>query len=282
MNLVTVAVTKQDGSRLLVPVRKFVKGDFTTDLEMLLVDGLELKPACFNGDHDISKGELMVLGFQRGPEILNAGMKSEKGLFQVFEDQNRVFKTTAMVGAGNRGGPCVDSTWRVVGIGWQGATGNASRGVCYSVEAITAWMQLNLPSVNLNTEPATSPKEQRDNLRKSVVPILVWGVNQNLQNAKYSRFYNADNLNDLLVVRDEWCIPCRGKAIVPCRVCRGVGQVQTGTTKVQTAFNRNNGTATYADVPTKSICNTCDGAGKLRCTFCQNGKLGGGSGVGNR
>ena len=131
VNLVTVAVTKQDGSWLLVPVQKFVKGDSTTDLAILTVDGLDLKPACFNGNHDISKGELMVLGFQRGPEILNAGMK-------------------------------------------------------------------------------------------------------------------------------------------------------TGTTKIQSAFNRNNGEATYKDVPVKSICNTCNGAGKLRCTFCQNGKLSGGSGIGNR
>ncbi len=114
-----------------------------------------------------------------------------------------------------------------------------SRGECYSLSGIRDWMHSNAPTISLNTTSAESPKEQREYLRKSVAPILAWHKNQNSPNMDFG------------VLRDEWCIACRGKSIVPCRTCSGVRAIQPGTTKVQAAFNPINGTANYLDVPTK-------------------------------
>lgn len=278
----TIAVVKQDGSWALVPVKQVVQGDKATDLAMLVVENVNLNPVCFDGTRDKPKGEITVLGLQRGPEILNAGIKSEKGTFQAFDEQNQIFKTTAIVHAGNRGGPCIDTVWRVVGLGWQGTTGNESRGICYSVDAITAWTKLNLPNVSLNMGTAASPKEQRDNLRKSVVPILVWGKKHELQNPIYGRFFNSNNLDDLLVIRDDWCNTCSGKSILTCRTCRGSGEVQTGIARVQIAFDPISGKPLFGEVPTKGICGACNGWKKVSCPHCENGKLKGGTGIGIR
>ncbi len=281
-SLITIAVAKQDASWVLTPVQRVIEDPSASELAMLVVDQLDLKPAYFVSASHIPTGELMILGHQRGPEILQAGMKSEKGDFQGFEDQNKIFKTSAVVGLENRGGACVDPTWRVVGLAWHGETGNSSKGVCYSVDAIRDWMGLYVQSVSLNTATGSGTKEQRDSLRRSVVPILVWGKNQDLQDSLYSRFQDEGNLNDLLVIRDEWCVTCSGKSFVGCRVCRGTRQVQTGTTKVQAAFDQITRTPIFVDVPTKSPCETCQGVGKLRCPHCKNGKLEGGPGIAKR
>lgn len=269
-NMITAAVPKADGGWTLVPVSNCVMGNGKSDLAILRVDNLALKPVVFHESRISISGDLSILGFERGPEILKAGMKSENGSIQLTNPQDLVFRTTASIDAVNRGGPCVDSSWRVVGISWQRSTEKGSRGECYSLNGIRDWMSSNAPTINLNITPADSPKEQRENLRKSVVPIMAWHKNQNPQDKQFG------------VLRDDWCIACRGKSVVPCRACRGGGQIQTGTTKVLAAYNQTNGEAIYKDVPTKETCRNCDGNGKVRCDFCQNGKLPGGIGTGNK
>ncbi len=269
-DMITAAVPKADGGWTLVPVKSCDMGNGKSDLALLRVDNLALKPVTFHESRDSVSGDLSILGFERGPEILKVGMKSVNGSIQLLNAQDPVFRTTASVDAGNRGGPCIDSSWRVVGISWQRSTEKGSRGDCYSLNGIRDWISSNAPTINLNLAPADSPKVQRENLRKSVVPILTWHKNQSPQDKQFG------------VLRDEWCIACRGKSLVPCRACRGVGQIQTGTTKVPAAYNRINGQYNYIDVPTKATCDNCDGKGKVRCTFCQNGKLPGGIGTGNR
>ena len=265
-HVLTAAVPNAEGGWTLMPVNNCVMGDGKSDLSLLRVDNLPLKPVTFHEPNDKASGDLSILGFERGADILKTGMKSENGSIKKSEVQSPVFQTTATVDAGNRGGACVDSSWRVVGINWQRSSDKGARGECYSMSGIRDWMLSNAPTTILNTALADSPKEQRENLRKSVVPILAWHKNQNQQNLQFG------------VLRDEWCIACRGKSIVPCRTCSGTGAIQTGTTKVQSAFNPINGTANYVDVPTKKTCDTCDGRGKVRCTFCEKGKLPGGTG----
>lgn len=265
--VLTAAVPNAEGGWTLMPVTNCVMGDGKSDLALLRVDRLPLKPVTFHESNEKVSGDVSILGFDRGADILKTGLKSETGSIKQSEEQSLVFRTTAAVDAGNRGGACVDSSWRVIGTNWQRSSEKGSRGECYSMNGIRDWMRLNASTITLNTTPAESPKEQRENLRKSVVPILAWHKNQSPLNLEFG------------VLRDEWCIACRGKSIVACRTCNGAGAIQTGTTKVQAAFNPINKTSNYIDVPTKKTCETCDGRGKVRCTFCEKGKLPGGTGA---
>ena len=153
-NMITAAVPNADGGWKLVPVSNCIKGVGKSDLTILRVDNLALKPVAFHESLDSISGDLSILGFERGPEILKAGMKSENGSVQLSSPQDLVFRTTASVDAGNRGGPCIDSSWRVVGISWQRSTNKGSRGECYSLNGIRDWMSSNAPTITLNTAPA--------------------------------------------------------------------------------------------------------------------------------
>ena len=96
-HVLTVAVPNAEGGWTLVPVGNCVMGDGKSELALLKVDKLPLKAVTFHESNDRVIGDVSILGFKRGADILEAGLKSENGSVKQSDVQALTFETTATI-----------------------------------------------------------------------------------------------------------------------------------------------------------------------------------------
>jgi hypothetical protein len=146
-----------------------------------------------------------------------------------------------------------------------------------SASSIRAWFEENVKAASLSFT-----SEQRDikDIETATVPIFVWGKRSDteIQNPLYNQFFNDDNLIEMHVLRDQYCIACRGKGNVTCTQCKGQGTVQNGLKEIITGTNPRTGQPITNRVVNMVPCPTCKTGRKHICPICKgNGENPGGS-----
>lgn len=249
------------------------------ELAVIQIPGLDIAPITFLSSEVLNTEEISVLGFNRGFDMLTKGLGESKGVI-ISGDHRKL--TTALVPGGSRGGPVVNkSSGDVLGIVWNSLNDKrtGARGEFFDVSDVRLWLDANVQTVDLQPrDPADKDLDGRlKRIKAATVPILTWGKKSDLSNSIYQSYYNEDNLINLFLVRDQWCFNCQGKGVLKCGDCRGKGDHQNGTVRVGNGVNPVNGVPMYQDVPNIVPCRTCESSGKLRCTFCKDGKMPGGA-----
>ena len=218
---------------------------------------------------------MFLSGFRRGPNMLESGLVSERGVFQNSADNGSSFLTTAKLAGGTRGGACVDDRFTVNGIAW-GVENASSK--CFSVNEIEKWIEKSVQTVEILRHNGETPDSLKERLKKSIVPILTFGDKIESSQFLHQKFFNQDSIIDLLVVRDQYCFACNGKGAARCPQCAGVGKIQAGQ-GTQVVGSDARGNVLGQSVPVFLPCPSCGGRKFVDCMNCDRGRIPGGDGT---
>jgi len=249
------------------------------ELAVLQVDQLNINAIVFSSEIPKANQGFSLFSFQRGPDMLQKDRSRSEGKFMAGTNESTTFLSSLKFSGGNRGAACFDEDFRVRGLAWSTQkTGNAYTGVGFTADAIREWFAINVKAADLRFEDPDDLKKSEESILKATVPILVWGrrSENELSNPIFNEFYNDDNLVELYMLRDEFCMGCKGTGSRNCGTCVGQGEVQRGLKIIQTGVNPVNGQPLTAQVPNLVSCPSCSGARKILCTYCNQGKVAGG------
>ncbi|MFN9411855.1 MAG: hypothetical protein ACK57V_05670 [Pirellula sp.] len=245
------------------------------ELAVLQVDGLRTKHVAFSDKSESSNDLFQIASFERGPEMLRNGLQFDKGKILGQGKLSSELRASIPFSGGQRGAALHDPKFLVIGLASNTTTGKD--GIALSASSIRAWFEENVKAASLSFT-----SEQRDikDIETATVPIFVWGKRSDteIQNPLYNQFFNDDNLIEMHVLRDQYCIACRGKGNVTCTQCKGQGTVQNGLKEIITGTNPRTGQPITNRVVNMVPCPTCKTGRKHICPICKgNGENPGGS-----
>lgn len=256
-----------------------IDGSPNPALAVIHIPGLDIPPVTFNATDELPTENVAVWGFNRGADMLSKGFRESNGLLIEVDKRNQ---TTAIVSGGARGGPVIDKKMgNILGVGSSAANdkNTGARGEFVNISDVKSWLQSNLQTIELQPrDPGdTSTTSRLRQIKLATVPVLTWGMKSDLNDQVYQSFYNQENLTNLFIIRDQWCLNCQGKGTLKCGDCRGKGEHQNGTVRVGNGLNPVNGAQMYLDVPNIVPCLTCERRGRIKCEYCNGGRVRGGA-----
>jgi hypothetical protein len=239
------------------------------ELAVLQIDGLRTRPIVFSHVEVPANQRFGISSFERGPGMLTTGLKTSTGKVYGIGNLESELKVDIPFNGGQRGAALFDSAFLVLGLACSTISGRD--GVALSSQSIKVWFEQNVKAASLTFADEDSPKLAMKDVAAATIPIFVWGKRSEteLQNPLYNQFFNDDNLVEMHVLRDQYCIACRGKGNVPCVQCKGQGTVQNGIKQVQTGVNPRTGQPLMVNVPNMVRCPTCNGGSRHGCPICK-------------
>lgn len=239
------------------------------ELAVLQIDGLRIKPITFSNDEVPTGHACRVTSFERGPEMLKNGLRPATGKILGKGDLDAELRVDIPFNGGQRGAALYDRNFLALGLAC--TTKSGKDGIALSAHSIRAWFEQNVKAASLNFADDDALKRAERDVQDATIPIFVWGKRSDslLQNPLYNQFFNDDNLIETHVLRDQYCIACRGKGNVPCTQCKGQGAVQNGIKQIRQGTNPRTGQALLANVPNMVPCPTCDGNTRHVCPICR-------------
>ena len=236
------------------------------ELAVLQVDGLRTRHIAFSDQSPKTNSLFQIASFERGPEMLRNGLKVEKGKILGQGKLPSELRTSIAFNGGQRGAALHDPNFLTIGLACNTTTGKD--GIALSASSIKAWFEKNVKAASL-----TFASNERDikEIETATVPIFVWGKRSDteIQNPLYNQFFNDDNLIEMHLLRDQYCIACRGKGHVPCTQCSGQGVVQNGLKPIVVGTNPRTGQPITTNVINMVPCPTCKTGRRHVCPICK-------------
>ena len=232
----------------------------------LHVPGLDLEPMIVAKSTPAVGDSLSVLGYQRGPKIIERGLVTTQGTVQGTPQRNGEQFATHDISGGQVGAPMVDDESIVHGLVFGlpiDATKSGSR--IFGGRVIHSWFNRHVPTSKLYS--SKSKDLGRQTPEDSIVPIFGWGLRQSM--VALGQMNDGLVGSESLMIKDTWCITCGGSSVHRCPNC--VKGFISYRVKKQVAYTDVGGPV-YGMVVKKKKCTTCDGRGILDCKHCRDGR----------
>ena len=239
------------------------------ELAVLQVDGLRVRPITFSNKDVSLNHAIRVSSFERGPDMLKNGLKVSEGKILGRGKLPSEIRVSVSFSGGQRGAAVYDSNYVALGLACTTLTGKD--GIALSAQSIRAWFEQNAKAASLTMVDDDAPTRVEKDIETATVPVFVWGKRSDteLQNPLYNQFFNDNNLIEMHVLRDQFCITCRGRGNVPCIQCKSQGTIQDGMKRIVTGVNPRTGEPIMANVPNIVPCSICKGGRKHVCLICR-------------
>jgi hypothetical protein len=239
------------------------------ELAVLQVDGLRTRHLAFSTSEAATNDLFQIASFDRGPDMVRNGLKVAKGNILGQGTLTSELMASIPFSGGQRGAALHDSSFRAIGLAIDTKTGKD--GIALSAASIRAWFEQNVKAASLTFADDAEPKRSMTDIVTATVPIFVWGKRSDteLEDPLYNQFFNDDNLIEMHVLRDQYCITCRGKGHVQCIMCKGQGDVQNGFKQIAAGVDPRTGRPILLNVPNMVACPTCNTGKRHLCPICR-------------
>ena len=256
------------GDSLMLTHFKFLPprpGSIEAELVALHVPGLNLKPIPVARQPVAEGVETWLIGFRRGPDMLDAGRVRLIGTADAGRE-DRLRRTSHEIGGGQFGSPLLDDGGNVLGL-IAGLSPTAARGGCqfFDGRVVHHWFANNVPTSALKT-PAPGGGGRVEDSESSIVPIIAWGAKPSM--TLQAQMSDGTAAGESLQIRDGWCMSCGGSGNFPCGCRNGTVSVKQ---RKQVSYSALSGPV-YGTVTKAKRCGDCRGRGFHDCPHCRDGK----------
>ena len=248
-------------------------GEPSGEIVALEAPGLKVRPAPIT-DEAPGIGDLVtILSYRRGPDILQKGLQARRAnVLEAIRVGNRKahIQIDQRIEGGDRGGAIMDGLNAVCGIAFDYGD-NAGEGKFFEIESVRRWIDVHVPTAQLEQVNVRQLADYETQTRAAVVPVFIWGKRSAENSTIYSQVADSSTASSGLYIRDPWCMQCSGTGMHSCPACSG--GVIAKKTRTQVGRNPATGAILYGNKVTREKCPNCSGAGGFKCPYCQNGLL---------